>query len=244
MAGKIPTSVSRSCETLEHVLGYIRTHFDCPHSRTSDSISTKKAIVPARLSSVRIAGRNSGAEKFANTWTAAEDQVIADNISLSAKELENLLPRRTEKAISHRRLRTGLRKEWAQDELETIRNNPHLTAKQIHAELPHRSVQAIRSQRFKLGLRYVPLVGRPTGPKPNKKLTRTGNPVVDAVITRCEEDGISLSGLDRELGTGHYFQSRPKTAVLTHIAKAVAFFGGRALMIDESANITIDWNDE
>ncbi|TYO65453.1 hypothetical protein FXV83_16085 [Bradyrhizobium hipponense] len=196
-----------------------------------------------KLLNVRPVSRNSGAERLGEEWRPEEDAILKDNRVLSAKELTRLLPGRTQRAISARSLRLGIIKLWLDSELDVIRNHPNKTARQLMELIPGRTVKSIQWQRRKMGLTYVPLTHKPTGPKSDRKLTRTGNPVVDSIITRCEEDGISLTGIDRELGTGHYFQSKPKTAVLSHIAKAVAFFGGRALLIDEVANITIDWND-
>jgi hypothetical protein len=106
--------------------------------------------------------------------------------------------------------------------------------------LPGRTIKAIQNQRTAMALSFV----REKRARQRRPLKRSGNPLVDAVITRCEEDGIGLKTLDREIGTGTYFQGRATTAKIEHIAKAVAFFGGRGLLIDDNANVTIDWHDE
>ncbi|UPT95451.1 hypothetical protein J4G48_0040570 [Bradyrhizobium barranii subsp. apii] len=119
-----------------------------------------------------------------------------------------------------------------------------MTARQLLPQLPRRKVKSIQDKRVSTGYTYIrpPTRGRVRkGPRP---LKRVGHPIIDAIITRCEEDRIPLRSLDREIGTPHYFENKRKTFQLDAIAKAIAFFGGRGLMIDENANITIDWNDE
>ncbi|WP_315729877.1 hypothetical protein [Bradyrhizobium sp. SZCCHNRI2010] len=177
---------------------------------------------------------------FGEPWTIAEDDILRDNRHLSGKELMNLLPERTEKAIFARSRRLGVYKTWDRHEKTVLFDNPHLTARELMALLPGRSLKAIQNQRDQLGLTFV----RNTRERPRRSLMRSGNPVVDAIITRCEEDHIGLKSLDREIGTGHYFQSHPKTVKLEHVAKAIAFFGGRGLLVDGAGNVTIDWADE
>lgn len=178
--------------------------------------------------------------RFSNTWSDAEDQVIRNNRRLTATQIVELLPGRSAKAISARSRRLGVFKVWDRDEKATLFDNPNMTARQLQHLLPGRSIKSIQCQREEMGLR--PVFQKPE--KPKRKLKRTGNPVIDAVIERCEEDRIGLKTLDREIG-GRYFQHSPTDPKgLEWIAKAVAFFGGKGLLIDENANITIDWHDE
>jgi hypothetical protein len=128
--------------------------------------------------------------------------------------------------------------------MSIIRDNRGLTAAQLVPMLPGRTKKAISTRRKISGFAYIPPPRRGRIRKGGRKLKRVGHPIIDAIITRCEEDNIPLRSLDREIGTGHYFQNKHKTFALGPIAKAIAFFGGRGLMIDENANITIDWNDE
>lgn len=158
---------------------------------------------------------------------------------MSARLLTEMLPGRSAKAISKRSRRLGIFKVWDRDEKAVLFDNPYLTARQLQRLLPGRSIKSIQNQRKEMGLKLLYREKE----RPMRRLKRTGNPLVDAILTRCEEDRIGLKTLDREIG-GHYFQQGPTTAKLEWIAKAVAFFGGRALLIDEDANVTIDWHDE
>jgi hypothetical protein len=154
--------------------------------------------------------------------------------------LTELLPGRSARAIAKRSRRLGVLKVWDRDEKAILFESNHLTARQLQRLLPGRSIKSIQNQRNAMGLK--PVFQKPE--KPKRKLKRTGNSVIDAIITRCEEDKIGLKTLDREIG-GRYFRQYPTDPKgLEWIAKAVAFFGGRGLMIDEDANITIDWRDE
>jgi hypothetical protein len=178
--------------------------------------------------------------RFSNTWSDAEDQVIRDNRRLPAKEIAELLPGRSVRAIATRSRRIGVFKVWDRNEKTILFDNSNMTARQLQRLLPGRSIKSIQTQRSAMGLK--PVFRKPE--KSKRKLKRTGNPVIDAVIERCEEDRIGLKTLDREIG-GRYFQHSPTDPKgLEWIAKAVAFFGGKGLLIDENANITIDWHDE
>jgi hypothetical protein len=141
--------------------------------------------------------------------------------------------------------RSGQRgKAWSDEEIEILKNNRKLSARQLIPLLPNRTHMSIRVKRQLSGWTYI--APPPRGPRipKGRKLKRVGHPIIDAIITRCEEDGIGLRNLDREIGSGLYFQLKTKRFSLEPIAKAIAFFGGRGLMIDENANVTIDWNDE
>ncbi|WP_410053089.1 hypothetical protein [Bradyrhizobium sp. SZCCHNR3118] len=178
-----------------------------------------------------------------NPWTPVEDSILRDNSHLTRKKLIPLLPGRIPEAISVRKKRLFSSDQWSDAERQILLDNPKLSARQIRNQFLHdRTITSIRNKRVAMGLSYLPPNQKPTGPK-KTGLTKTGVPVLDDIIQRCEEDGISLQGLDRELGTGNYFRSRPRYANLLHIAKALAFFGA-SLTIDTDGEIAIDWHDE
>lgn len=73
----------------------------------------------------------------------------------------------------------------------------------------------------------------------NRSEYLTGNhELVDQVRLRAKADGIPYHKLDKELGTGRYFQygylTRTRTVNVAAIVKAIEYFGGK---------LVIDWQD-
>lgn len=97
-------------------------------------------------------------------WTDEEMSVLRNNRTLSARELTELLPGRTEKAINAVRERNNLRKVWLAHELEVLRDNQHLTATELVPLLPGRPKKMIQRFRVKVNYPYV----RPA-PKPKHR---------------------------------------------------------------------------
>jgi len=107
-------------------------------------------------------------ERFETPWTDAEDQVLRDNRTLSAKALAELLPGRTVKAISARRLRKKLRKVWLAHELDILKDGQHTPSWKLAELLPGRTVSTIQNARKKFGW---PLIR--TKPKPERPIRPT-----------------------------------------------------------------------
>jgi hypothetical protein len=133
-------------------------------ARTATSTSTKKETDPARSSSALPARRSSGVGRFANVWSESEYDVLRNNRTMTSRQLMELLPGRSEKAISNARERKNLRKAWLIGELETLENNRHVPSWKLSEMLPGRTVSTIQSHRKKIGF---PLIrGKPKQPKP------------------------------------------------------------------------------
>ncbi|MCA1379468.1 hypothetical protein I6F34_01365 [Bradyrhizobium sp. BRP05] len=93
--------------------------------------------------------------------------ILRNNRTLGARELMELLPGRSEKAINAQRERYNLRKSWLAHEVDVLRDNQHLTATELMPLLPGRPRKLIQSFRVKVNYPYV----RPT-PKPKPKRSR------------------------------------------------------------------------
>jgi hypothetical protein len=103
---------------------------------------------------------------MSNVWTDAEHNVLRNNRTLTSRQLTELLPGRSEKAIANARERRNLRKAWLIGELETLENNRHVPSWKLAEMLPGRTVCTIQSHRKKFGF---PLIrGKPKQPKPTK----------------------------------------------------------------------------
>jgi hypothetical protein len=211
---------------------------------TVGSTSTKKATAPARLSNVRIAGRNSGAEKFASPfvtngkpWTRRELTTLRKHADLPLDELVKFFPGRTGTAVKSKRSKMGFtgkpNRDWTREEDNRLRD---MCSRGMGWTTMSREI-GIDPETIRWRCLNKLLI------QPNKpKVQLTGEALVDAVRQRAAEDGIAMRALDRELGTGTYFTSncelRAKRGArpdMNAIAKAVEFFGGE---------MTINWRDE
>lgn len=207
----------------------------------------KREIVPLKLSSVQAVNENSGADrsyrpKVIRTggvpWTDAERCILRDNRDKSARQLTQLLPRRSHSSIVAMREKTGwtyIRPlAWNDAEDRKLRRLAEtLCATDIAKQMPGRTYDTVFRRAKALGIKLR------SRTRPH---ARTGNPIIDAIRDRCLEDGMSIMALDRELGTGNYFASDCIVAVKKgtplrwdRVNKAVEYFGGE---------LKIDWKDE
>lgn len=103
-------------------------------------------------------------------------------------------------------------------------------ADEMRRRLPGRSVLCIIERAKRLKLRKI-FLGT------SRKIPVEGHmELYDQIAVYARRAGISMTALDRELGTGQHFRkwTERKRANLFAIAKAVEFFGGK---------LVIDWND-
>lgn len=77
-----------------------------------------------------------------------------------------LLPGRSEKAISNMRERKNLRKAWLLSELEILEHNRRLPASKLAELLPGRTQKCIQNSRIKFGFPIIR--GKLPKPKPIK----------------------------------------------------------------------------
>lgn len=215
----------------------------------------KKATSQARSSNVPTASRSSGVERSAddpNPWvtcgkqyTAAEMDIIRRNRHLRVHELQALLPGRSRTSISNKRNKSGnsfRRLPFTKGEDEEIRRAaPTKGATAIHHILPHRTVWEINLRAKALGIKLFNYHDKP--------LAVIGEPLADAIRQRAREDGLSMRGLDCELGTSGYFTNvaalrakRGSGPYMPAIRKAVEFFEAE-LVTGPDGTITIDWKD-
>jgi hypothetical protein len=157
---------------------------------------------------------------------------------MSATALKKLLPARSLQAIRRKREELGLPvlqryQNWLpSDDRRLIELAKTRSAIEI-ARLMDRAVGSVRTRAEKLEIKF-----KSEAPKH----VSSGNPLVDAIRQRAEQDGIAMTTLDREIGSGHYFsihclskKAKGKPPVMKHIARAVEWFGGE---------LTINWRDE
>jgi hypothetical protein len=205
------------------------------------------------LSSVRTARRNSGAGKSDNYWATRgkpwsdhEVEILRRHRHRPTVDLVDLLPGRTFAAISGKRYNMHLQfrlMPWARGEDEEIRvvgKTNGITA--IRRRLPHRTRIEIERRAKHLGVTVFNRCAQPP--------IIVGEPLADAIRQRAREDGISMRGLDRELGTGGYFTNvasqRAKSGsgpYMPAISKAIEFFEAE-LVTGPDGTITINWKDE
>jgi hypothetical protein len=211
-----------------------------------------------RSSSVRLVSRNSGVERFdsasaffvrkGKAWTVGELEIMRRNRHLRTAELQDLLPPdRSKTSIQSKRDNTpGLdfrRLPWTKGEDEEIRRfAPTKGAAAISHILPHRTPWEIRQRAKALDIHLFNYHEKP--------LAIIGEPLADAIRQRAREDGLSMRGLDCELGTGGYFTNvaahrarRNSGPYMPAIRKAVEFFEAE-LVTGPDGTITIDWKDE
>lgn len=214
----------------------------------------KKATSPARSSSVPPAKRSSGAEKFDSTffvtcgkaYTNAELEILRRNRHLTVQQLQELLPGRSRTSISNKRNKTPgfsfQRLPWRSGEDEELKRSAATKgATAIRHILPHRSIWEINERAKALGVKLFNYHDKP--------LAIIGEPLADAIRKRAREDGLSMRGLDCELGTSGYFTNvaalraqRGSGPYMPAIRKAVEFFEAELITAPDGA-ITIDWKD-
>ncbi|SDK44292.1 hypothetical protein SAMN05444163_8123 [Bradyrhizobium ottawaense] len=170
------------------------------------------------------------------------------NRHLRTSELQKLLPpHRSRLSIQGKRDRAeGLgyrRLPWKSGEDEELRRAaPTKGATAIHHILPHRSPWEINLRAKALGISLFNYHEKP--------LAIIGEHLADSIRQRAREDGLSIRGLDCELGTGGYFTNvaahrarRGSGPYMPAIRKAIAFFEAE-LVTGPDGTITINWKDE
>jgi hypothetical protein len=203
-----------------------------------------KEIGPVRRSNARVARRNSGVAKSGNRyvtngkeWTPLEYEILRVNRDLSLDELMLLFPKRTRLAVQTKRVRLGLtptkNRDWTKEEDDQLR--AMCAAGKGWSEMSREMGVDLEAIRWRC---LNKLLIRPNKPK----VKVIGEPFADAIRQRAAQDGIGMRALDREIGTGTYFNSNCERRAtrglgpdMNAIAKAVEFFGGE---------LTINWKDE
>lgn len=167
-------------------------------------------------------------------WSPEEEATLRDR-SISYAELERLVPHRTRKSIETRcRTLSYLRtkeayadrnqKDWTGAEVKklVLAARMGLSDYQTLEALPGRNINQIRSKRYDLGIRR------------DRQITSVACPLADQVRKRAKFLGMSLVQLDRQAGSGSYFQkARPKKS-LRYCVSAIQALGGR---------VTIEWDN-
>ncbi|MGC0389374.1 hypothetical protein [Bradyrhizobium sp. USDA 241] len=177
-----------------------------------------------------------------------ELDILRRNRHLRTAQLQELLPpHRSRASIQAKRDKTpglGYRcLPWRKGEDEELRRAaPTKGATAIHHVLPHRTVWEINLRAKALGIKLFNYHEKP--------LAIVGEPLADAIRQRAREDGLSMRGLDCELGTSGYFTNvaaqrarRGSAPYMPAIRKAIAFFEAE-LVTGPDGTITIDWKDE
>jgi hypothetical protein len=215
------------------------SHSPRPSAVVSEGTSAASLTPTSDLPNRRFATRG-------KPWTAAEIDILRRGIYKTHDELLPLLPGRTKAAVQGRRNKIGYQHRivpWTTGEDEEIRVAGKRTGSTgLHRLLPHRTITQIQQRARKL---RVELFNRWEQP-----LAIVGEPLADAIRKRANEDGISMRGLDRELGTSAYFTNvaslranRGSPPYMPAIRKAIEFFEAE-LVTGPDGTITIDWKDE
>ncbi|MDX8438375.1 hypothetical protein [Mesorhizobium australafricanum] len=166
-----------------------------------------------------------------NTWTFNESELLREHWPDTAK-LRKLLPHRTERALQHMAKRCGLippkeQNIWtgAQDKTLTRMAAAGATREEIATELGLTVIQVAN----RLNYRGINLTKRP--PK------SYGDPLVDEIRRRAFDLKMSVTDLDRSLGTRRIFTNawKGRRIKATHIHRAVKALGGE---------LKIEWADQ
>ena len=167
------------------------------------------------------------------------------NRHLRTHQLQELLPGRSRQSIAKKRNSVpGLsfeRLAWTRGEDEELRRLAARGRSAVRRVLPHRTFWEIEQRAKALGVTLV-------NPH-DKPLAILGEPLADAIRKRAKEDGLSMRGLDCELGTSGYFTNvaalrakRGSGPYMPAIRKAIEFFEAE-LVTGPDGVITIDWKD-
>ena len=230
----------RSDTCSKQALGNATTgHSPRPSAVASEGRSVASSTPTSGLPNSRYATRG-------KPWTAAEIDILRRGIYKTCEELLPLLPGRTKAAVQGRRNKLGYQHRivpWTRGEDEEIRVAGKRTGPSgLHRLLPHRTITQIQHRAKEL---RVELFNRWEQP-----LANVGEPLADAIRKRANEDGISMRGLDRELGTSAYFTNcaalrakRGSPPYMPAIRKAIEFFEAE-LVTGPDGTVTIDWKDE
>lgn len=183
--------------------------------------------------SLALSNRNRERARFLGTtinghklWTSEEDEAVLNNYP-DFKAIYVLLSTRSRKAIWIRCQKLGLKKsrhQWRASEISKLRHvYPHAPQATVLNEFPRLSWDAIR-----MAAKYHGVQRRTKRPA----YKRTGKQVIDAILSRLEEIGWSLSDLDDAAETGRYFRShswRRFKLKFDHIHRAVRALDGELL---------------
>lgn len=171
-------------------------------------------------------------------FTDDEKRIIRES---THKEACRLLPDRTPGCITTQRYKmnhpdrfkgTGI--PWtAQERKILLQHYETSTRDEMLKLLPGRCDEIIRRKASRAGLRK-----RFCGATTNQVFSNHGQELVDQIRMRAKADGITMRGLDKALGTRHYFSYNwnrgQKRINIVRVLKAIDFFGGK---------LAIDWND-
>lgn len=157
-------------------------------------------------------------------WTEAEDE-ICRRLHPDYSALLAALPGRTKGAVKRRCGSLGVTKKlhpWTGKEISDFRRiYPTAPAEELRERFDRRTRQAIEARAQSLGVRrakpqYVP----------------TGNYLLDALRSRCHEQGLTMRDLDEFVGRRKYFSRthwRGRRGYINYnaIAAAIHEIGGR-----------------
>ncbi len=133
-------------------------------------------------------------------WRAWEDNILREHYPNFPK-IRELLPHRTNKAISHRGVHLGIARtstHWSDTDYSTLRRMYGSASKaELLKALPDHSWERIVHKAEKNGLRRA-----------RKPYLRTGNVPNDSVRDRCFEMKFTLVGLNEDCRTKRHFQKR------------------------------------
>lgn len=161
--------------------------------RTESAIRTRRVEL----------GVNATGEPPAVPWHASEGRIVQRNPHLSCRELADLLPGRTENAIStfrRRTLKEVRERQWRGTEDKLIRRTAATTSDAEMAAVLGRSVRAITQRRHYLG------VLRTNRPQEGRAVDSVAIPLIKDIRVRARDLGVSLRHLARAAGTSGGFK--------------------------------------
>jgi hypothetical protein len=159
---------------------------------------------------------------------ATEEDAILRAAYPSYDVLKAQLPHRTMSALKKRASALDIvtrRHVWTVVEVRRLRQayEAAATDTELRALFPHLRLTQIKGKagHIRIGRR-------------DARFVTFGVPALDAIRLRAAKTGLSLIELDRQAGTGRFFQKSCRKPMLKPIVRAAAFLGGE---------VAIEWDD-
>lgn len=132
----------------------------------------------------------------AKKWTEEETLILTDNKSLSNKELQKLLPGRSNLSIKKKKRKLSLTvdRAWKEEEIDILIKNQSLPLKELRKLLPGRTKGAISCKEKKLGLIFE---------------RQTNKWTIEETKILIQNKSLSLNELE------HFLPQRNKNAILS-----------------------------
>lgn len=151
-------------------------------------------------------------------YTDHEDYILRENYP-DYKKLQRLLPSRNLRSLRGRARYLGIqhhRRTWMAVELKKLAQVYRDASKETLLEMfPDASIRQIRGRARGVGVR-----------KQRKPLLSLGNATLDSLRARALSKAVTLTSLDKAIGSGTYFQKSIRHPANKWIIPAIEYLGG------------------